>query len=103
MLLLAPLAPHIAEELWQKLGHSKSLTYEKWPTYDPMLLVESTIEYPVQVNGKLRGRVTVPADADEAAIQAAALADDKVQAAIAGKSVKKAIVVKGKLLNLVVG
>ena len=103
VLLLAPLAPHIAEELWQKLGHSKSLTYEKWPTYDPMLLVESTIEYPVQVNGKLRGRVTVPADADEAAIQAAALADDKVQAAIAGKSVKKAIVVKGKLLNLVVG
>lgn len=102
-LLLAPLAPHIAEELWQKLGHTQSLAYEKWPTYDPALLVESTVEYPVQVNGKLRGKIVVPADADEAAIQAAALADEKVKAAIAGKDVKKAILVKGKLLNLVVG
>jgi leucyl-tRNA synthetase len=103
VLMLAPLAPHVAEELWQKLGHDKSLAYEKWPTYDPQLLVKSTIEYPVQVNGKLRGRVTVPADADDAAIQAAALADEKIQAAVAGKSVRKAILVKGKLLNLVIG
>ena len=66
-LLLAPLAPHVAEELWQILGHEQTLAYEPWPTYDPALLKDDEVEIPVQVNGKLRGRVVVPADADGAA------------------------------------
>jgi len=102
VLLLAPFAPHIAEELWQKLGHDASLAGEPWPTFDPALLVEQTIEMPVQVNGKLRGRITVPAAADQEAVLAAALADAKVAAALEGKTVVKKIVVPGKLVNLVV-
>ena len=74
-LLLAPLAPHVAEELWQILGHDETLAYEPWPTYDPALLKDDEIEIPVQVNGKLRGKVVVPADADSAGIEAAARAD----------------------------
>ena len=66
-LLLAPMAPHLAEELWQILGHEHTLAYEPWPTYDPALLKDDEIEVPVQINGKLRGRVVVPADADGAA------------------------------------
>ena len=71
-LLLAPMAPHLAEELWQILGHEQTLAYEPWPTYDPALLKDDEVEIPVQVNGKLRGRVVVPADADGDAIEAAA-------------------------------
>ncbi len=99
--LLAPFAPHVSEELWHRLGHEDSVANADWPSYDPRLLVEREVEYPVQVNGKLRGRVTVPADADEAAIEAAAKSDEKVAAALAGKTVRKAIVVKGRLVNLV--
>jgi len=102
VLLLAPFAPHIAEELWQALGHPATLAYEPWPTFDPGLLKAETIEVPVQVNGKLRARLQVPADADEAALESAALADEKVKALLAGKSVKKIIVAKGKLVNVVV-
>ena len=101
VLLLSPIAPHIGEELWQRLGHDSSLAYAPWPSYDPELLVEAEVEYPVAINGKLRGRVTVPADADNAAIEAAALADDKVKAALADKTVRKIIVVKGKMVNVV--
>jgi leucyl-tRNA synthetase len=100
--VLAPFAPHIAEELWQRLGHDHTLAYEPWPKFDPARVTEDTLELPVQVNGKLRGRITVPADAAEADVIAAALAEPKVAAALAGKTVVKRIVVPGKLVNLVV-
>ena len=102
VLVLAPFAPHLAEEIWQRLGHGQSLAHEPWPTFDPARLVEATVEIPVQVNGKLRGRVTVPADADADAIVAAALADARIAELTAGKTIVKKIVVPGKLVNLVV-
>ena len=102
VLVLAPFAPHMAEELWQRLGHDKTLAYEPWPKFDPAKVAEDTLELPVQVNGKLRGRITVPADAAEADVVAAALSEPKVAAAITGKTVVKRIVVPGKLVNLVV-
>ncbi|MBI1337114.1 MAG: leucine--tRNA ligase [Phycisphaera sp.] len=101
VLLLAPLAPHVAEELWQRLGHEQSLAYEPWPTFNPALLVENTIEIPVQVNGKLRSKVTVPADADDKTVESAALADEKTKASIGSATVRKVIVVKGKMVNIV--
>jgi leucyl-tRNA synthetase len=102
VLMLAPLAPHVAEELWQRLGHTTSLAHGPFPVADPAYLVEDTVEYPVQVNGKVRGKVVVAADADDATLQAAALADEKVQAFLNGASPKKVIVVPGRLVNLVV-
>jgi leucyl-tRNA synthetase len=102
VLMIAPLAPHLAEELWQRLGHRTSLAHGPFPVADPRYLVEDTVEYPVQVNGKVRGRITVAADADADALEQAALADDKVQAFLAGASPKKVIVVAGRLVNLVV-
>ncbi len=111
--LLAPFAPHLAEELWDKLhaafpskdsapGGRPSLTYAPWPEYDPALLVEDTLEIPVQVNGKLRDRIVVPAGATREELERAALAAPKVQPFLAGKTVKKVIVVPGKLVNLAV-
>ncbi|AKK30076.1 leucine--tRNA ligase [Mycobacterium sp. EPa45] len=102
VLMVAPLAPHLAEELWQRLGHSKSLAHGPFPVADPQYLVDDTVEYPVQVNGKVRGRITVAADADKASLESAALADEKVQAFLAGATPKKVIVVPGRLVNLVV-
>jgi leucyl-tRNA synthetase len=106
ILMLAPLVPHVAEELWRKLGHSNNeggtITYVPFPTADPSLLVDDTIEVPVQVNGKVKSRITIAADADQATAQAAALADDKVQAALGGKDPKKVIVVPGRMVNIVV-
>ena len=102
VLMLAPLAPHLAEELWLRLGHTSSLAHGPFPKVDPAYLVEDTVEYPVQVNGKVRGRVVVAADADEDAIKAAALSDEKVQTFLAGASPRKVIVVAGRLVNLVV-
>ena len=101
-LMLAPLAPHIAEEFWQRLGHTKSLAHRPWPTFDPAKLVESTMELPVQVNGKLRDKITVPADADEATILEKAAAAAGVQSWLAGKEVKKRLYVPKKLVNFVV-
>jgi len=111
LILLAPFAPHLAEELWERLHASRithhapvpSLTYAAWPKFDPMLLVESEIEIPVQVNGKLRDVIKVPANADNAAIETAAKASEKAQPFMAGKTVKKVIVVPKKLVNLIVG
>ncbi|BBZ25184.1 leucine--tRNA ligase [Mycolicibacter hiberniae] len=102
VLMLAPLAPHLAEELWQRLGHDSSLAHGPFPAADPAYLVTDTVDYPVQVNGKKRGLVTVAADADAETIKAAALADEKVQAFLSGAEVKKLIVVPGRLVNLVV-
>ncbi|ORV10658.1 leucine--tRNA ligase [Mycobacterium celatum] len=102
VLMLAPLAPHVAEELWQRLGHTTSLAHGPFPVADPAYLVEDTVEYPVQVNGKVRGKVVVAADADNDTLEAAALADEKVQAFLNGAQVRKVIVVPGRLVNLVV-
>jgi leucyl-tRNA synthetase len=102
-LLLAPMAPHLGEELWQILGHQESLAYEPWPGYDPALLKDEEIEVPVQVNGKLRARVVVPADAGGGAIEAAARCDERIAALIEGKTVRKVVIVPGKLVNFVVG
>jgi len=102
VLMVAPLAPHMAEELWQRLGSATSLAHGPFPVADPAYLVEDTVEYPVQVNGKVRGRITVPADADADSVEAAALADEKVQTSLAGATPKKVIVVAGRLVNLVV-
>lgn len=102
VLMVAPLAPHLAEELWRRLGHETSLAHGPFPVADERFLVEDTVEYPVQVNGKVRGRVTVAADAPADAVEAAALADDKVLAFLDGKTPKKVIVVAGRLVNVVV-
>jgi leucyl-tRNA synthetase len=102
VLLLSPLAPHIAEELWQILGHSNTLAYELWPNYDPELLKDPEIEIPVQINGKLRGRVVVPAGSESETIEGAARADERIAALLEGKTVHKVVVVPGKLINFVV-
>jgi leucyl-tRNA synthetase len=102
VLMLAPLAPHMAEELWSRLGHTTSLAHGPFPELDPTYLVDDTVEYPVQVNGKVRGRVVVAADADDDTLKAAALNDEKVQAFLAGATPRKVIVVAGRLVNLVV-
>ena len=102
-LMVAPLAPHIAEELWSRLGHAGSLAYEAFPTADAGLLVVDAVEVPVQVNGKVRGRITVPVDADAAGLEAAARADERVAALLADATVRKVIAVPGRLVNFVVG
>ena len=102
VLLLAPYAPHLAEELWHKLGHAESLAYEPWPAFDAALLVEDTVQIVVQVNGKIRARLDVPAQLTKAELEQRSLAHADVQAAIAGKSIKKVIVVPGKLVNIAV-
>jgi leucyl-tRNA synthetase len=99
--MVSPFAPHVGDELWTRLGHTSSIAHEPFPVADPALLVADTVEYPVQVNGKVRSRVVVAADAADDAVQAAALADDKVQAALAGQAPKKVIVVPGRMVNIV--
>ena len=101
VLMIAPLCPHIAEELWSKLGHTDSLTNTPFPVADPALLVSENTELPVQVNGKFRSRIVVPTDATDDQVRAAALADDKVIAALAGATPKKIIVVPGRTVNIV--
>jgi leucyl-tRNA synthetase len=92
----------MAEELWQLFGHADTLAYEPWPGYDEALIREDTIEIPVQVNGKLRGRVAVPVDATADQQEKAARSDPKIAELLAGKTVVKAIVVPGRLVNFVV-
>jgi leucyl-tRNA synthetase len=101
-LMLAPFAPYLAAELWETLGESSSLLRQPWPKYDPALAKQDEVEMAVQVNGKIRARITVPADAEEASIREVALADEKIKASIAGKEVVKVLVVKGRLVNIVV-
>ncbi len=100
VLLMSPFAPHIAEEIWKSLGHEGGILRAAWPTVDPDALQRDTLELGVQVNGKLRGRVTVPADADEAAIREAALGEPAVQRHLDGKTVRKVIVIPGRLVNI---
>ncbi len=102
VLLLAPFVPHLAEEAWQMLGEKGSIFKAAWPVYDEAALAEDVVTYPVQVNGKLRSRIEVAADADEAAIRTAALEDAKTREWIGGKPVKKTIVIPGKMVSLVV-
>ena len=101
-LCLAPFAPHLGEELWQFLGHGPTLAYEPWPTFDASALVESEIEVPVQVLGKLRGRIKLPIDADAAAMQAAAQADSGIAKFLEGKQIVKVICIPKKMVNFVV-
>ncbi len=100
VLMVAPFAPHLAEELWRKLGHPDTLTYADFPVADPAQLVAESITYPVQVNGKVRGRVAVPPSTDEAAVREAAL--EAVAEVLAGRTPKKVIVVPGRLVSVVV-
>jgi leucyl-tRNA synthetase len=100
--MLSPLCPHLAEEMWARLGHSTTVTYVPFPVADPALLVEDSIEVPVQVNGKVRGRITIAPGADEAAHLAAALAVDNVASALEGKTIVKNVVIPGRTVNIVV-
>jgi leucyl-tRNA synthetase len=102
VLLLSPLAPHLAEELWQLLGHEGTLAYEPWPVFDPALVKEETIEVPVQINGKLRTRIMVAADTGREALDAAARADERVAELLAGQTVVKVVIVPGRMVNFVV-
>ncbi len=103
VLLLSPLAPHLAEELWQRLGHQESLAYHAWPIADPALLKADVLEIPVQVNGKVRGKISVPAEAQESEVIEIAKADQNVGKHLAGQNLKRAIYVRGRIVNFVVG
>jgi leucyl-tRNA synthetase len=108
LILLQPFAPHLSEELWGKLNSAfhtphSALAYVPWPKFDPALLVENTLQIPVQVNGKLRDIITVPTDISQPELEAAAKSAEKVKAFLDGKSIKKVIVVPRKLVNIVVG
>ena len=100
--MVSPLAPHIAEELWAKLGHTDTITFEPFPTFDERLLVDATVELPVQINGKVKARIDVPTDAAQDEIEAIAAADPRVVELVEGKTVVKTIVVPGRMVNLVV-
>jgi leucyl-tRNA synthetase len=101
--LLQPFSPHLAEELWAKLAVPSALAYAPWPKFDAALLVETTLELPVQVNGKFRDVIRVPAEADRATLEAAALASEKVRQFIGGKAIKKIIIVPKRMINIAVG
>ncbi|OGU26476.1 MAG: leucine--tRNA ligase [Ignavibacteria bacterium GWA2_54_16] len=103
VLLLAPFAPHIAEELWSELGHQHSLAYEPWPSYDPQKTLEEQIEIVLQVNGKVRGKLLIPQGADQANVEQLARLDANVQRHLEGKQVKRVIVVPNKIVNIVIG
>lgn len=99
--LISPIAPHIAEELWNKLGHEDTITYEEWPTFDESLLVDNEVEIVIQVNGKLKDKVKISKDLSKEEMEQVALDNEKVQAAIEGKTIRKVIAVPQKLINIV--
>jgi leucyl-tRNA synthetase len=101
--MLSPFAPHMCEELWEMLGHTGGIVAAGWPAYDEAVAKASEIVVPVQVNGKVRGRVTVPADASDDQLREAALADPQVKAHLEGKTIRKVVVAKGKLVSIVAG
>lgn len=100
--LVAPIAPHIAEELWTKLGHVGTISYQPWPTYDESKLVETTVEIVVQINGKVRQHLEVAKDASKEDLEKVALADERIQAELADKNIVRVIAVPGRLVNIVV-
>jgi leucyl-tRNA synthetase len=102
VLVLSPFAPHLAEELWHRLGHPDTLAYEPWPTWDEALVTEDQVTVAVQVNGKLRATLDLPRDAGQEAARAAALADHRVRRFVDGAQIRKVVFVPNKLLNLVV-
>jgi len=99
--LISPYSPHIAEELWQRLGHSESIARAPFPSFDPSYLVESEKEYPVSFNGKLRFKLTLPADLSKEAIEQAVMSHEKTIQQLAGSAPKKVIIVPGKIINIV--
>jgi leucyl-tRNA synthetase len=101
VLLVSPFAPHLAEELWQRLGHSESLAYEPWPAFDPAILEDADTLLVIQVNGKVRARLSVPAGSSEEAVKQAVLADEQVKKFVDGQSIKQVIVVPNRLVNIV--
>jgi leucyl-tRNA synthetase len=100
VVLLSPFAPHVAEELWTELGHPPGVMQSPWPEVDPRALEADTVEVVLQINGKVRGKIELPAGADKAAMEQAALADAQVRKHLAGLTVRKVIVVPGKLVNI---
>ena len=99
--MLAPIAPHVSEELWQRLGNQETITYQPWPTYNASLLVDDEIEIVVQVNGKVRAKINIPKDLSKEDMQELALQNENVKLSIEGKEIKKVIVVPQKLVNIV--
>ena len=102
VLLLSPFAPHICEELWRILGHENTLAYEPWPSYDAELIKDRLIEIPVQINGKLRGRIMVAPDIDREKLAEVAQSDPRIAALLAEKQIVKTVVVPGRMVNFVV-
>jgi leucyl-tRNA synthetase len=102
VVMISPFAPHMAEELWQMLGHAEGLTKTKWPTYDAAVAKADEVVVPVQVNGKVRARVTAPADASEDEMRELALADASIRNHTTGKTIVKVVVAKGPLVSVVV-
>ena len=100
--MLSCVAPHVCEEMWELLGHDQSLAYEAWPTYDEKILVQSTVEMAVQVNGKLRAKITVNKDEEDDVVKEMALSQDNVKTHTEGKNIFRVIVVKNKIVNIVV-
>ena len=102
ILLLSPFAPHLCEELWERLGHTKSLAHEPWPRFDPAAIAEAEVLWVVQVNGKVRARISLPAEASDARLQEAVLADERVKKFLNGHPIKQFIVVPKRLVNIVI-
>ena len=102
LVLLAPFCPHIAEELWAMLGHQESIAHAPWPEYNADHIKSDTVTYPVQVNGKLRGQLELPADLDKAALEAMVMEAPEITALLQGQALKKLVVVPGRIVNLVV-
>ncbi len=103
LLLLSPFTPHLAEELWQALGHGRSIALESWPAWDDDLAKDEEIELVIQINGKMRGKLMIPPGLDDAAVRDRALSDAKIAEAVSGKEIRKMIIVQGRLINIVVG
>jgi leucyl-tRNA synthetase len=102
VVMLSPFAPHTAEELWQLLGHDAGLTRVTWPAFDPQVAKAEEVVVPVQINGKIRARLTVPAGLADGDLEKTVLADPAVQSHIAGKTIRKVVVAKGPLISIVI-
>jgi len=103
VLLLAPFAPHIAEEIWEILGHKKSTSYEPWPIYDEAKCAESTVEVVLQINGKVRSKIAVTRDTSNTELERLAFADSNIRRYTDGKHIIKKIIIPNKLVNIVIG